>query len=41
MMSFIVMPLKHVLSVMEIVNQSETTKLWAMAHGNGHKMQNQ
>jgi hypothetical protein len=38
-MSFIVMPLKHVLSVMDLVNQSETPKLWAIAHGNGLKTQ--
>jgi hypothetical protein len=34
-----VMPLKHVLSVMNLVNQSRTPKLWAIAHKNGPKMQ--
>jgi hypothetical protein len=29
---FFVMPLKHVLSVMGLVDHSETPKLWAMAH---------
>jgi hypothetical protein len=32
-----VMPLKHVLSVMDIVNHPGTPKLWAIAHKNGHK----
>jgi hypothetical protein len=36
---FFVMPLKHVLSVMDLVNQSGTPKLWAAAHENGPKMQ--
>jgi hypothetical protein len=36
---FFVMPLKHVLSVMDLVNQSGTPKLWAIAHENGPKMQ--
>jgi hypothetical protein len=31
------MPLKDVLSVMDLVNQSETLKLWAIAHENGPK----
>jgi hypothetical protein len=31
------MPLKHVLSVMDIVNHPGTPKLWAIAHKNGHK----
>jgi hypothetical protein len=35
---FFVMPLKHVPSVMDHVNQSKTPKLWAMAHENGPKM---
>jgi hypothetical protein len=38
---FFVMPLKHVLSVMDLVNQSGTPKLWAIAHENGPKMQKQ
>jgi hypothetical protein len=33
------MPLKHVLSVMDLVNHSETLKLWAISHENGPKMQ--
>jgi hypothetical protein len=37
---FLVMPLKHVLTVMDLVNQSETPKLWAIAHENGHKREN-
>jgi hypothetical protein len=36
---FFVIPLKHVLSVMDLVNQSGTPKLWAIAHENGSKMQ--
>jgi hypothetical protein len=35
------MPLKYVLSVMELVNQSETPKLSAIAHENGPKTQKQ
>jgi hypothetical protein len=34
------MPLKHVLSVMDIVNHSKTLKLWAIAHENSHKCKN-
>jgi hypothetical protein len=34
------MPLKHVLSVMGLVNHPETPKLWAIAHKNGHKRKN-
>jgi hypothetical protein len=34
---FFVMPLKHVLSVMDLVNQFGTPKLWAIAHENGLK----
>jgi hypothetical protein len=37
---FFVMPLKYVPSVMDLVNQSRTPKLWAMAHENGPKTQN-
>jgi hypothetical protein len=37
---FLVMSLKHVLSVMGLVNNPRTPKLWAMAHENGHKTQN-
>jgi hypothetical protein len=36
-MSFFVMPLKHVLSVIDLVNHPGTPKLWAIAHENGHK----
>jgi hypothetical protein len=36
---FLAMPLKHVLSVMDLVNHSGTPKLWAIAHENGPKMQ--
>jgi hypothetical protein len=35
--NFFVMPLKHVQSVMEIVNHPVTPKLWAIAHENGPK----
>jgi hypothetical protein len=34
----LVMPLKHVLSVMGIVNHPGTPNLWAIAHENGPKM---
>jgi hypothetical protein len=37
---FLVMPLKHVLSVMGLVNHLDTPKLWAIAHKNGHKRKN-
>ena len=37
---FLVMPLKHVLSVLDFVNQSETPKLWIIDHENGHKRKN-
>jgi hypothetical protein len=37
---FLVMPLKHVLSVMGLVNHSGTPKLWAIAHEKGHKRKN-
>jgi hypothetical protein len=37
---FLVMPLKHVLSVMGLVNHPGTLKLWAIAHENGHKHKN-
>jgi hypothetical protein len=37
---FLVTPLKHVLSVMDLVNQSRTPKLWVISHENGPKMQN-
>jgi hypothetical protein len=37
---FFVTPLKHVLSVMDLVNHFGTPKLWAIAHENGHKTQN-
>jgi hypothetical protein len=40
MMSFFVMPLKHVLSVMDLVNHYETQKLWAIAHKKGHTHKN-
>jgi hypothetical protein len=35
-MSLFIMPLKHVLSVMGLVDHPETPKLWAIAHENGH-----
>jgi hypothetical protein len=35
---FLVMPLKQVLSVMDIVNHFGTPKLWAISHENGPKM---
>jgi hypothetical protein len=34
------MPLKHVLSVIGLVNHPRTPKLWAIAHENGHKYKN-
>jgi hypothetical protein len=34
---FLVMPLKHVLCVMGLINHLGTPKLWAIAHENGHK----
>jgi hypothetical protein len=34
---FLVMALKHVLSVMVLVNHPRTPKLWAIAHENGPK----
>jgi hypothetical protein len=37
---FLVMPLKHVLSLMGLVNHPSTPKLWAIAHKNGHKRKN-
>jgi hypothetical protein len=36
---FLVMPLKHVLSVMDLVYHYKTPKLWAIAHENGPKTQ--
>jgi hypothetical protein len=36
---FVVIPLIHVLSVMDLVNHSGTPKLWAIAHENAPKMQ--
>jgi hypothetical protein len=36
-----VMPLKHVLSVMDLVSCSGTPKLCAISHENGPKMQKQ
>jgi hypothetical protein len=39
-MSFFVMPLKHVLGVMGLVDHPETPKLWAIAHKNGHTRKN-
>jgi hypothetical protein len=36
---FLVMTLKHVLSVMDLINHYKTQKLWAIAHENGPKMQ--
>jgi hypothetical protein len=37
---FLVMPLKHILSVMGLVNHPGTPKLWAIAHKNGNKCKN-
>jgi hypothetical protein len=37
---FLVMPLKHVLSVMGHVNPPITPKQWAIAHKNGHTRKN-
>jgi hypothetical protein len=37
---FLVMSLKHVLSVMGLVSHPRTQKLWAIAHENGPKTQN-
>jgi hypothetical protein len=37
---FLVMPLKHVLSVMELVYRPRTPKLWATVYENGHKHKN-
>jgi hypothetical protein len=34
------MPLKHVISVMGLVNHPKTPKLWEIAHENGHKRKN-
>jgi hypothetical protein len=36
---FLVMSLKHVVTVMDLVNHYETPKLWAIAHENGPKTQ--
>jgi hypothetical protein len=36
---FLVMPLKHVLSVVDLINHSETPKLWAIVHENDAKRQ--
>jgi hypothetical protein len=36
---FLVMPLKQVVSVMDLVNHPGTPKLWAIAHENVPKMQ--
>jgi hypothetical protein len=37
---FLVMPLKHVVSVMGLVNHPSTPKLWAIGQENGHKCKN-
>jgi hypothetical protein len=37
---FLVMPIKHVLSVMGLVNHPGTPKLRAIAHENSHKRKN-
>jgi hypothetical protein len=34
---FLVMPLKHVLGVIDLVNHSAAPKLWAIIHKYGHK----
>jgi hypothetical protein len=36
----LVVPVKHVLSVMVLVNHPRTPKLWVIAHEKGHKRQN-
>jgi hypothetical protein len=36
---FLVMPLKNILSIMGLVNQPGTQKLWAIAHENVLKTQ--
>jgi hypothetical protein len=38
---FLVTPLKHVLSVMDLVSHPGIPKLWAVAHENGHKHKNE
>jgi hypothetical protein len=38
---FLVMPLKHVLGVMGLVDHLGNPKLWAIAHENGPKIQKQ
>jgi hypothetical protein len=37
---FLVMPLKHVLGIIDLVNHPETLKPWAIVHDNGHKRKN-
>jgi hypothetical protein len=37
---FLVTPLKHVLSVVDLVNHYRTLKLWAIAHEKGSKSKN-
>jgi hypothetical protein len=37
---FLVTSLKHVLSVMDLINHYETLKLWAIAHEKGLKRKN-
>jgi hypothetical protein len=37
---FLVMPLKHALSVMGLVDHPETPKQWAIVHKNSHKRKN-
>jgi hypothetical protein len=37
---FLVTPLKNILSIMGLVNQPGTQKLWAIAHENGHRRKN-
>jgi hypothetical protein len=34
---FLVMPLKHVLGVIDFLNHSETPKRWAIVYENGNK----
>jgi hypothetical protein len=38
---FLVMPLKHVLSVMDLVSHPRIPKLLAVAHENGHRHKNE
>jgi hypothetical protein len=37
---FLVMPLKHILSITDLVNHSRTSKLWAISHKMALKCKN-